>query len=226
VLAAVLLACGLASATTPEEWAGLYNGRLAAAMDHDPTQAVAIYEAILSNLSATDPLRGELLYWLGRAHYAAQEMDAARAALLGAAATPRGATNPGEMADALRTWSSRVRSLPSTVKPDARITGAGAWHLAFDELDEPVEAISIRLRAYGGAAIVRVELTTLDGRNLPTLEAVELPSGDWIDLTLEMSDFRSVQSIPDGQQLWLLSVSQHESVRADVVVRVGEVQIR
>ena len=51
VLLIMLATSGRAEAATPEEWAGLYSGRLSAANDWDPTQAITIYETILSSLS-------------------------------------------------------------------------------------------------------------------------------------------------------------------------------
>lgn len=226
LLALLALLIGAAQAATPEEWAGLYNGRLAAAIDRDPVQAITIYEAILSNLSATDPLRGDLLYWLGRAHYEVGDLDAARAALLGAAAAPRGANDPREIADSLRTWSGRIQTVPARTQPEAKISGDAVWRLAFDELPKPVNEIRLRLRSEGGATVVRVDLMTLDGRRLPSLESVELPADEWTDLTLEMSDFRSVQGAETGR-LWLLSLQQHaESARVDVAIRIAEVEIR
>lgn len=223
-LLALLLAAPRAA--TPEEWAGLYSGRLAASIDHDPTQAITIYEAILDNLSPTDPLRGELLYWLGRAHYAAGDLDAARAALLGAAAAPPGPADPREMVDMMQTWGSRVRALPAKMTPDARVSAGAVWRLSFDELPEPVTEITLRLRAVGGPAIVRVDLMTLNGRRLPSLETIELAEGAWQELTLEMTDFRSVHGA-DEAPLWLLSLQQHdESLQPGVSIRVAEVSIR
>lgn len=226
MLSGLLVLLAASHAATPEEWAGLYSGRLAAALDHEPSQAITIYEAILDNLSPTDPLRGELLYWLGRAHYAAGDLDAARAALLGAAAAPPGPANPREMADMMQTWGSRVRALPAQMTPDARVSAGSVWRLAFDVLPEPVDEITLRMRAEGGPAIVRIDLMTLNGRRLPSLETIELPAGAWKELTLEMSDFRSVQGA-DEAPLWLVSLQQHEeSTQPGVSIRVAEVSIR
>lgn len=221
-----LLLSTVGQAVTPEEWAGLYNGRLSAAHEQDPEQAITIYETILSKLSATDPLRGDLLYWLGRAHYDAGNHDAARAALLGASAAPGGQETPQEMVDTLQTWSQRIRSIPSTAQPDASITANNPWHLVFDHLSQPVREVTLQLQAQEVATIIRVDLMTMDGRHLPSLEAVELPADTWTALTLDLSDFRSVQPETD-QQLWMVSLQQHSaSLSANATVRVGEVQIR
>ena len=67
LLAAVAVGCMDAHADGPEEWAALYNGRLVDAVDRDPAQAIPIYDAVLAYLDRDDPLRGELLYWRGRA---------------------------------------------------------------------------------------------------------------------------------------------------------------
>lgn len=67
LLAAAVALGGQARADGPEEWAALYNGRLAGAVDRDPVQAVSVYDAVLAYLDEDDPLRGELRYWRGRA---------------------------------------------------------------------------------------------------------------------------------------------------------------
>lgn len=67
LLAAAVVLWGAARADGPEEWAALYNGRLAGAVDRDPAQAISVYDAVLAYLDDDDPLRGELRYWRGRA---------------------------------------------------------------------------------------------------------------------------------------------------------------
>jgi hypothetical protein len=92
-------------------------------------------------------------------------------------------------------------------------------------MDTPVQQLTLRLYAEQTATIVRVDLMTMDGRHLPSLEAVELPANTWTTLTLEMSDFRSVQ--PDSEQpLWLVSLQQHAAaITASASVQIGEVEI-
>ncbi len=68
VFAALL---GNAWAEGPEVWASHYDARLSQAMDRDPTAAISIYETLLAGMSEADPMRGQMLYWLGRARWSA-----------------------------------------------------------------------------------------------------------------------------------------------------------
>jgi len=89
-LLAAAAAWGLsARADSPEEWAALYNGRLVDAVDRDPAQAIPVYDAVLAYLDADDPLRGELLYWRGRARFDLGRRDAAVEDLMEAAEDAR-----------------------------------------------------------------------------------------------------------------------------------------
>lgn len=69
LLAALLagLVLPAAGALTPEEWASLQTARLSSSLDRDPGAAIAVYEALLEHQDATEPGRGEVLYWLARA---------------------------------------------------------------------------------------------------------------------------------------------------------------
>lgn len=66
--AVCLAAAGPASALTPEAWANLQTARLSSSLDGDPGAAIAIYEALLEHQQADEPGRGQVLYWLARAH--------------------------------------------------------------------------------------------------------------------------------------------------------------
>lgn len=57
----------VATASGPEDWAALHSGRLFSSLDRDPTAAVTVYEAVIDHFDDDDPLRGDYLYWLGRA---------------------------------------------------------------------------------------------------------------------------------------------------------------
>lgn len=94
MLCLLLLLLQPAMAEGPEAWASLHDGLLNQAMDREPFAAIASYEALLSGTPEGDPMRGDLLYWLGRARLASG--DAAGALeTLGAAS---------------KVWSSRARA--------------------------------------------------------------------------------------------------------------------
>jgi hypothetical protein len=79
-----------AEAGPPEAWASLHDARLSQSLDQDPAAAIAIYEAMLSHTPTHDPMRGELLYWLGRARWSAGDAPGAQKTLQSAAATDSG----------------------------------------------------------------------------------------------------------------------------------------
>lgn len=222
VLLTLLVTGTGADAATPEEWAGLYNGRLSSASEWDPTQAITIYDTILDSLSTGDPLRGELLYWLGQAYYETGNHDGARVALLGAAAAPRSPQDPHQMAQTLQSWSSRVRALPVTIQADAHISSTSPWNLVFDLLEAPVEEISVRLLAESTHTTVLAELVLMDGQRVTGADALELTPGEWETLTVSTRGVRSLSTA-----LWRLDLHLHDGT-ADVsdVVRIGEVQVR
>ena len=56
-----------AQAGSPEEWSSTYDARLSQALGADPSEAIAVFEALLAQIPATHAQRGEVLYWLGRA---------------------------------------------------------------------------------------------------------------------------------------------------------------
>lgn len=94
VIGALLLLTGLAHAESPDAWASLHDGLLNQSMDRDPIAAIDSYEALLLGTPDGDPMRGDLLYWLGRARLASGDAAGAMETL-GAAK---------------KVWSSRSRS--------------------------------------------------------------------------------------------------------------------
>lgn len=106
-----LLGAG-ASAASPEAWSALQAARVLQAVERDPVAAAAAYEVLLDQLAEDHPMRGEALYWLGRARFETGDAARARAALQRAAAFPR--TRPA--ARAFLGWMSleerQVKVLP------------------------------------------------------------------------------------------------------------------
>ena len=217
---------------SPEVWSAMHSGRLAASFDRDPEQAIAVYEALLEDLPSRDPQRGWLLLALGQAHLQAGEPELSRAALTAAATLPACRSEAEDALDLLDVWSQRVTVLPYTALPDVRIRRGDQWRLAFDDLQEPVREVRIRLRAEGAGTVMRIELESFDGRRLPSLDAIEIPADSWLELPLDMSDFRSVLSnAPPAQEgdrrLWMLTLQPlQEAVNQDVSVHIAEVEVR
>jgi hypothetical protein len=63
----VWLASLAAVGGSPEEWSSTYDARLSQALGAEPSEAIAVYEALVAQIPAEQEQRGEVLYWLGRA---------------------------------------------------------------------------------------------------------------------------------------------------------------
>ena len=70
-----------ALAGSPEEWSSAYDARLSQALGADPSEAIAVYEALVAQIPATHEQRGEVLYWLGRARWSAGDHAGAKRSL-------------------------------------------------------------------------------------------------------------------------------------------------
>ena len=81
----VLLAClvwaSIAFAGGAEDWSSQYNARLSQALGSEPSEAIAVYEALLAQLPQENPQRGDVLYWLGRARWSAGDLTGAKQSL-------------------------------------------------------------------------------------------------------------------------------------------------
>jgi hypothetical protein len=73
--------CLAAMAGGPENWSSAYDARLSQAMGAKPSDAIAIYEALIAQIPQGDEQRGEILYWLGRARWSAGDLAGARRSL-------------------------------------------------------------------------------------------------------------------------------------------------
>lgn len=112
LLAAAVALCADARADGPEEWAALYNGRLVDAVDRDPASAIPVYDAVLAYLDDDDPLRGELLYWRGRARHDLGQRDGALEDLNAAAEDARIGPEARTFLGRLELVERTVRDLP------------------------------------------------------------------------------------------------------------------
>lgn len=85
----------------PENWSSAYDARLSQAMGASPSDAIAIYEALVAQIPQNDDQRGDVLYWLGRARWSAGDLAGARRSLESArqyrSARPRVRTLLGRM---------------------------------------------------------------------------------------------------------------------------------
>jgi len=70
-----------ASAGGAEDWSSQYNARLSQALGSEPSEAIAVYEALLAQLPQQNPQRGDVLYWLGRARWSAGDLSGAKQSL-------------------------------------------------------------------------------------------------------------------------------------------------
>jgi hypothetical protein len=64
-----------------EDWSSQYDARLSQALGSEPSEAIAVYEALLAQLPQENPQRGDVLYWLGRARWSAGDLAGAKQSL-------------------------------------------------------------------------------------------------------------------------------------------------
>lgn len=202
LLLALALAPQQADAASPEVWAALHNGRMVAALEQDPAQAAAIYEVLLDHLTEeNEPLRDELLYWLGQSRFEAGNIDGAMAAL-STAQSPEAATLRG----LIEVWADPVVALPYRSSTRIELTAETTWQLVFDGVAP--RSISLKLRADAGAALLLLSLTDLEGRRWEQ-ELLEIADGEWQEMTLNLSELRPVADTVGGPEngLWMVSIA-------------------
>jgi len=79
---------------------------------------------------------------------------------------------------------------------------------------------------------LRIELESFDGRRLPSLDAIEVPADTWLELPLDMSDFRAVltsntNTVGGDRRLWMITLQALEGASSqDAVIRIAEVEVR
>jgi hypothetical protein len=115
LLGVIALVLGTATAGGPEIWASQYDGRLSQAMDRNPTAAISIYETILGGMPEADPLRGEVLYWLGRARWSFGDAEGAMETLK--TAETHNPSNKGQataLLGRLKALDTAIKRLPFT----------------------------------------------------------------------------------------------------------------
>ena len=217
-LLALALAPQPADAASPEVWAALHNGRMVAALEQDPAQAAAIYEVLLEHLTEeNEPLRDELLYWLGQARFEAGNIDGALEAL-SAAQSPEAVT----LREMISVWSDPITALPYRSQTPIELTAANAWRLVLD--DVVPETISLKLRADEGAALLQLSLTDLEGHRWEQ-ELLEIADGEWQEMTLNLSDLRPVANTVGApiEGLWMMSITPAAPLQGPL--RIAEIEL-
>ena len=81
IVAAGLVWGSVVLAGGAEDWSSQYNARLSQALGSEPSEAIAVYEALLAQLPQQNPQRGDVLYWLGRARWSAGALAGAKQSL-------------------------------------------------------------------------------------------------------------------------------------------------
>ena len=194
-LAAWIALCGagVALASGPEDWAALHSGRLISSLDRDPAAAVTVYEAVIDHLDENDPLRGDYLYWLGRAWFEAGDSQQA-------VETLRSVDPRSELGTAARDFRGRleltrhpVTSLPVTIdagsSPLPIVPGWGSSAGALEVVQEgtplvvwPIPADSVRagFLAVGIApGAGRLQGVRVDARSTEVVLAVRIVVETW-----------------------------------------------
>lgn len=194
-------------AAGPEAWASLQTGRALQAVDRDPMAAASVYEALLDNLADDDPLRGEVLYWLGRARFDAGDPVRARSALLRAATHPKVRPRARSFLGWMALEDRRINTLPHTENFEA---GIGALVRGWGRGEEDDLGVAAG-RGTGATAAWRVSVA--DGEE--DFIAVALAPGagrlEHLDLRLRAEGFEALMTIvvvDDEDRRWVSAEPQ------------------
>ena len=174
-----------AMAEGPEAWASLHDGLLNQSMDREPFAAIASYEALLSGIPEGDPMRGDLLYWLGRARLASGDATGALETLGASGKVWSSRARARSLMGRLRAQKQAVRRMPylqgfeSSTSPwvrgwdrgrdadlalDRRADGpVAAWHVEIREGQEDFLTFAVQT---DGALVSRISMQ---------LQATEFP---------------------------------------------------
>ena len=110
----LLSLAGPAWAGAAETWSAQYDARLTQAVGNDPSGAIAVYETLLAQMSNTDTMRGDVLYWLGRARWSAGDSQGARQSLESALEYRASKRRARVLLGRLAVAEKAIRSLPHT----------------------------------------------------------------------------------------------------------------
>ena len=109
---AALVAAAVVWAGTPEEWSSTYDARLSQALGAEPSEAIAVYEALVAQIPAEEEQRGEVLYWLGLARWSAGDLAGAKRSLASALPYRSSRARARGMLGRLALREQAIQSLP------------------------------------------------------------------------------------------------------------------
>ena len=216
---ALLIAPQPAQSASPEIWAALHHSRIVAAVEQDPAQAASFYEVLLEDLTKeNEPLRDEILFWLGQARFEAGDIEGAIAALSQA----EGA-DAATLRELIAVWAEPVDALPYSAEDPVELTSSSSWRLVLDGA-EP-EVLSLKLRADEGAALLQLAVTDLEGRRWEQ-ELLEIADGEWQEMTIKLADLRPVGDTvgPPRGGLWMMSIIPAAPLQGPL--RIAEVELK
>ena len=185
--------CTAASAAGPEDWAALHSGRLFSSLDRDPAAAVAVYEAVIDHLDEDDPLRGDFLYWLGRAWLETGDGEQAVQILDQVDGRSPMSSLARDFRGRLELTRYPVRSLPMIIEastrphpltpgwgshsPDLEVVYQGLPHFSWPIAAESVRSDFLALGLVPGQG--RLHSVVVDARSTEALLAVRIVVETW-----------------------------------------------
>ena len=188
----------------PENWSSTYDARLSQAMGAKPSDAIAIYEALIGQIPQGDEQRGEILYWLGRARWSAGDLEGARRSLESASRYRSARARVRILLGRMDAEKKAVERLPYRSKfrlsTDPWVRGwerGRSTDLALSDQDES-RSLSWRTEVEEGESDFLIFGLHLDGERLSAIE-VQVKSG-----TLQ-GRYRILLEDEDGQ-LWTTPV--------------------
>lgn len=188
----------------PENWSSAYDARLSQAMGAKPSDAIAIYEALIAQIPQGDEQRGEILYWLGRARWSAGDLEGARRSLESASRYRSARSRVRILLGRMDAEKKAVERLPYRAEfrlsTDPWVRGwerGRSTDLSLTDQDES-RTLSWRTEVEEGASDFLIFGLHLDGDRLNTIE-VQLKSD-----TLQ-GRYRFLMEDEDGQ-LWTTPV--------------------
>ena len=245
---AALVAATVVWAGTPEEWSSTYDARLSQALGAEPSEAIAVYEALVAQIPAEEDQRGEVLYWLGLARWSAGDLAGAKRSLLGRIALREQAIQSLPYAQDFRLntapwvrgWERGKESdLRVTDGPDGRVL---QWDtelmdgqtdfIAFglDTDGERVTVVSFRVRSESVTAKVRAVLEDDAGR-VWLSEKLTVRMGRWTELRLPVKSFQSAEAASiDPRSIVSLTLQDltalHTDARGENILWLDDLSVR
>jgi len=180
------LCLGTAQAEGPEAWASLHDGRLTQSMDRNPAAAIAIYETLLAGMPQGDLMRGDLLYWLGRARLAGGDAAGATETLGQAQEVWSSRSRARALLSRLQAQRQAVRSVPYDQDFSE---GTAPWVRGWNRGQDSDLEVDRESESTGPAASWRVEVRQGEGDFLAMAVATDGVRIQQIEMQLRASNF-------------------------------------